>query len=267
MNEPTPHRLVIKISKGSLTFAFTATDGGAMPIIYERYAVKSGISMAANIREAVKAPFLTSTTFSKTLVMVDSPVLLIPIDYYDEMSASDMYAHAYPGVKGAHVFPTVVNNLSAVALSSIAKDLRSVITDKFPSVSFCCSSLPVWHHLHQRSFSSQRNKLFGYFHDKKLEIFGFQQNRFRFFNTFDGVHTQDAVYFLLYVWKQLGMDAEKDELHLAGEIGNREHLLNELHKYLQRAYAINPTGDFNRAPATQIEGMEYDLMTLFVKGR
>ncbi|MCI7045916.1 MAG: DUF3822 family protein, partial [Prevotella sp.] len=86
MNEPTPHRLVIKISKGSLTFAFTATDGGAMPIKYERYAVKSGISMAANIREAVKAPFLTSTTFSKTLVMVDSPVLLIPIDYYDEMS-------------------------------------------------------------------------------------------------------------------------------------------------------------------------------------
>lgn len=267
MNETTPHRLVIKIGKGTLTFAFTATDGGAMPIRYERYAVKSGISMVANIREAVKAPYLADAAFSKTLVMVDSPVLLLPIDYYDEMVAADMYAHAYPTVKGAHVFPTVVHNLSAMALSSIAKDLRTVITDKFPGVSFCCSSLPVWHHLHQRSFSSQRNKLFGYFHDKKMEVFGFQQNRFKFFNSFDGTHTQDAIYFLLYVWKQLGMDPETDELHLAGEINDKEHLMDELHKYLQRAYVINPTGDFNRAPATQIEGMEYDLMTLFVKGR
>lgn len=267
MNEPTPHRLVIRIGRGSLSFAYTDTEGSATPVLHERYAVKSGISMAANIREAVKSPFLSSTTFSKTLVMVDSPVLLIPIDYFDEHTAGDMYSHAFPDAKGVHVFPTVVHNLSAVALSSIAKDLRTVIRDKFPDVSFCCSSLPVWHHLHQRSFTGQRNKLFGFFHDKKLEIFGYQQNRFRFFNTFDGIHTQDAVYFLLYVWKQLGMNAETDELHLAGEMTDKERLLAELHKYLQRAYAINPAGDFNRAPVTQIEGMEYDLMTLFVKGR
>ena len=79
--------------------------------------------------------------------------------------------------------------------------------------------------------------------------------------------THDALYFLLYVWKQLMLDSEQDEMHLVGDIPDRELLTEELKKYIQKAYIINPSADFNRAPATQINGMPYDLMTLFTKGR
>ena len=63
------------------------------------------------------------------------------------------------------------------------------------------------------------------------------------------------------------LQPEHDEMHIVGDIPERELLLDELRKYLQRAYVINPTADFNRAPATQIKNMPYDLMTLYVKGR
>ena len=63
------------------------------------------------------------------------------------------------------------------------------------------------------------------------------------------------------------LQPEHDEMHIVGDIPERELLLDELRKYLQRAYVINPTADFNRAPATQIKNMSYDLMTLYVKGR
>jgi hypothetical protein len=63
------------------------------------------------------------------------------------------------------------------------------------------------------------------------------------------------------------LDVNQDELHLVGEIREKELLLEELHQYLQNVYVINPTAEFNRAPATLVKGMPFDLVTLFTKGR
>ena len=162
----------------------------------------------------------------------------------------------------------VLPDLNCVALYSVNRDLKMVIDDHFPGqAQFLCATIPVWHHLHQRSFTGIRNKLYGYFHDQRLDVFSFQQNRFKFCNSFDAQRRADSLYFLLYVWKQLNLQPEHDELHLVGEIPEAEELQNELRHYLKRAYMINPSADFNRSPVTQIEGMPYDLMTLIVKGR
>jgi len=104
-------------------------------------------------------------------------------------------------------------------------------------------------------------------HDQKLEIFSFRQNRFKFYNQFETSHAYDVLYFLLYVWKQQQLNPEYDELHLVGELPEQEWLVGELRKYLQNVYVINPSAEFNRAPATKIKGMPFDLMTLLTKGR
>ena len=80
-------------------------------------------------------------------------------------------------------------------------------------------------------------------------------------------HGHDAAYFLLYVWNQLALNAEHDELHIVGDLPEAEWLVEELRKYVSKVYVINPQADFSNAPATLIQGMPYDLMTLYVKGR
>ncbi len=60
---------------------------------------------------------------------------------------------------------------------------------------------------------------------------------------------------------------EKDELHIMGDVPEREWLTEGLHRYLQKVYFINPSAEFNRAPISQIKGMPFDLMTLFLKGK
>jgi hypothetical protein len=126
---------------------------------------------------------------------------------------------------------------------------------------------PVWRCMHQRSFTGVRRKLYVYFHEKRLDMFSFQQNRFRFCNAYDAPRPMDAVFYITYVWKQLQLQPEHDELHIVGDIPEQQWLLSELKKYLQKAYVINPVADFNQAPVTQIKGMPYDMQTLFVKGR
>ena len=56
-------------------------------------------------------------------------------------------------------------------------------------------------------------------------------------------------------------------MHIVGNIPEQDWLLQELKRYLQKAYVINPSADFQQSPATKIANMPYDLMTLLVKGR
>ena len=67
----------------------------------------------------------------------------------------------------------------------------------------------------------------------------------------------------------LGSMAHITMLESIGLIGKDELplLLAELKKFLQNAYIINPSADFNRHAITEIKGMPYDLQTLYIKGR
>lgn len=263
-NKTGNQRLTIRVSKIALSFSTVDVEG---KVSYEPYNVRSGISMAANLREAIKTSPMLQQSFRRTQVVIDSPSLLVPTDLYQEKEAPTLFTHAYPKRDNETVLYNVLPDLNAVALFCINKDLKLVIDDHFTQPSFVCAMAPVWHYLHQRSFTGARNKLYAYFHDKQLDIFSYNQNRFKFCNSFETTHPHDALYFILYVWKQLMMKPEFDELHLVGDIPEQTWMLEELRHYVLRAYVLSPTGDFNRAQVTQIKGMPYDLMTLYVRGR
>jgi hypothetical protein len=267
------HRITIRIGRGTLSFAMPNAEG---EIDFVPYTVKSGISMAANLREAFKTSDFLVNAPTKARVFIDSDVLMMPIDKFDEQQMRDFYIHSFPDKEAELVFHQVLPDLDAVAISSINKDLKLVLDDHFLEVRLLSAVSPVWYHLHQRNFTGNHLKLFGYFHERHLEVFAFQNNRFKFCNTFDIRHHNDAVFFLLYVWKQLRYNPLTDELHLVGNIfqdtsstivEEREALLNELHRFLQKVYVINPSADFNRAQVTELKNMPYDLQTFFVKGK
>ncbi len=260
-------RLTIRIGRDSLSFStgVAASENGI--VTFEPYTVKSGISMAANLREALKTSALPAEGFTRALVMIDTPVMMMPVDLFIEGEAEELFFNTFTPRKDSTVLHSVLPEENAVAVFAMNKDLKMVIDDHFHDVRYVVAMSPVWRHLHRRSFTGNRNKLYGYFHDGRVDVFNFIQNRFKYYNTFEVSKAQDALYFLLYVWKQLNLQPEHDEMHIVGEIPASEWLLKELKNYLRRAYIINPEVDFNNAPATQVKGLNYDLMTYYVRGR
>lgn len=233
--------------------------------------------MAANLREAFKTSDLLLALDSeqgsqpwpplRTRVALDTNVMMVPIEEFDENDMTDLHSYAFPGSSQDALCYDVLPDLNAVAVFTVNRDLRLVLNDHFPDVRLMSIMGPVWRHLHQRSFTGRRQKLYAYFHEKRMEVFAFRQNRFKFCNTFEAVRTNDALYFLLYVWKQLQLQPEQDELHIVGEITDEQNLVDTLHRYLQNVYVINAAADFNSHPVTEIKDMPYDMMTLYAKGR
>lgn len=265
-NRNVRQQLTIRVGRGTLSFSMPADNG--QDILFEPYVVKSGVSMAANLREAFKqSDLLQEPLPARCRVLTDGDVLMVPVEMFSEDTMEDMHHHAFPNGEQDVILYNVLPDLNAVAVFSVNRDLRTVVDDHFHNVRFIAALSPVWRHMHQRSFTGTRYKLYGYFHEKRLDIFSFQQNRFKFCNTFEANRGHDSLYFLLYVWKQLRLQPEYDELHIVGDIPEKDWLLAELKKFVQNAYVINPSADFNRHPITEIKGIPYDLQTLYIKGR
>jgi len=230
--------LTINIGRGTLSFAKYDNDGEEQK---EPYTVKSGISMAANLREAFKTCDFLEQAPNKARVLIDNDVLMVPITLFEEEQAETLFFHSFPDKSSEAVFFQVLTDLHAVVISSINKDLRTVLGDHFQEVTLIAAMSPVWQSCHKENFTGHHLKLYGYFHERHLDIFAFHQNRFKFSNSFEVKQPKDAVFFLLYVWKQLRLDAKNDELCLSGSIfkettatakEEREELLQELRRFL-----------------------------------
>lgn len=260
MKEP---RMTIRVSQGSLAFAIADSTVDEQ-VVFEPYTAKSGVSMAANLREAFKTADLLQRETPRAQVLVDSPVLLVPIEEYSQSDNDTLYMHSFPETEGAVVMSNPLPEMNAVALFAVNKDLRLVVDDHYRDVRFTTLMRPVWSYLHHRSFIGNRRKLFAHFHDDRLDVFSFERNRFIFSNSFEARHIKDAIYFILFVWKQLALDQQKDELYLSGDIPEKDQLVTLLRKYVEKVSAINPAADFNRAPLTRVKGITFDIIALYL---
>lgn len=256
-------RTVIRIGRMSLAFAMPKSNN-LRDIILEPYTVKSGMSMAANLREAFRESVVLTHPNTRAQVLIDAPVMLVPMEEFDESQTETLFYHTFPDNRNEAVMTHIIPDLNCVAVFSINKDVRMVISDHFDDVRIMPLTVPVWQHLHQTSHAGQAHKLYVFFHDRQLTVMAFAKNRFKFCNTFNSTEVMDSAYFILYTWQTLVMDHRKDELFIVGDFNNVEALKSELKKYVQNVFSINPAAEFNRAPVTQLPNVTYDIICLCV---
>ena len=254
---------MIRVGHGSLAFAYRNGDGAGFSFV--PYAINGGISMAANLREALRDDTLRLAKWRKVQVLLDSPVVIVRIDEDDEHSKELLYNYTVMGQENNAVLATILPQVNAVALYSLNKDLRLVLTDNFSDIKVHPVCGATWQYLQRRSMAGNNEKLYCYFHDGKMELCSFRKNRFRFSNTFEVAHANDAAYFILSVWNQLAMNEKKDDIYLCGEFKERDALIEELHRFVANIYKIKASSDFNRHPLTLQEGVPFDMVTALLK--
>lgn len=256
-------RLTIRFGRSTMAFAVGDPQENGM-LVYEPYEVNAGISMAANLREAFTVSELLQSGYKRVLAELDAPVMLMPADEFKTQDAEALYHHTYHRQGNEEILSSILSDLNAVAVFSVNKDLRLVIDDHFQDIRFQPLMQSVWTHLYRRSFAGPRRKLYAYFHEKQMEVFSFQQNRFRFSNSYEATHAHDALYYLLYIWKLTGMDADKDELYLIGDLPHRDWLVEHIGQYLKLYRVVDPETDFGNIPLAGRKEIPYDLKAIYL---
>ena len=249
-------KLTIRITRNTITFTApnTVIEGQTD---YEQYNMKAGIAVAANLRQALAQCRLpqarrqahlaivevgdgaergnspqAQSLYDNVLVVVETPVMLIPQEEYDGSQAAQLYHHTNSQYRTDDVMSYAIDSLGVVATYALNKDLRFVIGETFRGVQFMPLLAPVLVECGRQSWGGFQEKLFCYFHDKRLDMCAFRKGRVRFCNSFDATLAPDAVYYILNVWQTLGMK-RTDILCIAGNITGLEQLVKDLHQFIK----------------------------------
>lgn len=267
-------QLTLRITRGSMSFS-VGNPLSDKRMVFEAYELNKSISAAANLRQAFASSELLMSGYNRALVLTDGDTMLVPADEYQPEGIETLYQHTFGNYAPASstVVATPLAEHGAVAVTAVSKDLKTVVDDHFSDVRYLPLIAPVWLHLRHRCHGSHRRQLFAHFVEDRMWVFAFAQNRFKFCNYYRMPNIKDAPYYLLYVWKLLGMDAQNDELHLTGmaadqlpahgEPSPRDWLLGYLRGFLARVVCVGEAVDFHLQPGTRTEGLPYDLMALY----
>lgn len=253
-----PLRIVIRVGQNNLSFSVSAPKN-QNNIAFEQYPYHNGKSVAANLREAFKTSELLQSGYKRALLLIDTPSMLLPLSEANEEEAEILFKNTYSLQRSEDLASYELKELNALAVFAINKDLKLVANDHFEDIIIQPLMASVWLYEYRRSFASNRRKVFVYFHGKQFDVFAFHQNRFKFSNTFHSKYTNDTIFYILSVWKQLGMDSEKDELHLIGAIENKEELEVGIKQFIPRCIFTTMLSDEPSHTANLSEEMAYDL--------
>ena len=87
---PPSQRVTLRLSSTTMSFA-VIDDKAVNGLRYEPYVVKSGMSMAANLREAFIESELLSQDYQRAQLLIDTPVMLIPLEEFVAEDAETLY--------------------------------------------------------------------------------------------------------------------------------------------------------------------------------
>lgn len=252
------NRVIIRIGQGVLSVV--ALNASSQITDYASVNMKSGVSAAANLREAFKNIDLLKQPYDHADVMLSMPTMLIPADEFHSEDASVLYDHTFNGydrcIKSSYAIP----ELHVVAVFSIDKDVKTVMDDHFAESHYVPVCIPVWKHLYSLSYGKPRQKLYGYFHDGEMYVFCFHQNRFKFNNAFHTSQVHDALYFLLYTFSQLGLKGERDAICIIGSVPQKKWLLDRIRTYVGEVSAPDAK-DTGLPDQLRWPSIPYDMQT------
>lgn len=244
-----------------MTFAQQEADGS---ITHETYHAKNGVSVAANMRQALATCRLPGTGHRSALVLTDAPVLLIPDNEFAPEKAAALYAYTYGLDKSHEVHTAETGGEGAVAAFAVSRDLKTVLGDRLGQVTFVPLMTYLWQRLHRDSYDSVSRKLYAYVHDRQMELVAFRQSRMTYCNRFDAASGADAAYYMLNVWQQLGMKSHDDVLTVVGDnTGADDRFLTMATEFLHNIERPSPYQLLGTEQAARTAGLPLDMRACY----
>ncbi len=231
---------------------------------YSPYKINRSLSMVANLKEMLRQNEPLKLPYKRIRIYTaENNYMPVPAELFKEEEAETFYLQGNSKDERKLILHNTLPKANIVMLYSLDKAVHQFLKEQYPNATFYSIASPLTAYLAEKSYLGNSRKLYAYMHGKVVTVFGFDRGKLLLLNSFLCKQTDDYVYYLLYVWKQLELDQNRDELHLTGNIPSKEILVHNLRKYLRQVYIINPTAEFNRSEFSKIEEIPFDLQTSF----
>ncbi len=244
INSTESYELSLQISHDYLSFSILDTLRNKYVMLRSYEAEEGGSYDANKLGELLSMDDFLIRRFRKTVIVTPSDrSTLVPAPLYDETLKDSFFLFNHPDFNGHDILVNELSEPEAFLVFAIPSDINELIKRSFPRVNPYHQLKPLL-----RFFSANRritgsNPVNVHIEKGFLCISVFDQNTLRFCNTFNYQTGSDIRYFILYVFKRLGL-SQDENVFFSGRISRHDDIMYGLSDYLRNIKFSQPSGNF-----------------------
>lgn len=223
-------------------------------------------SLATSLRACWASLPLLSADYRRQVVLVGAPYTLVPLGDFHEEQVEAIFRLNFPRSQDQVALFSILPRVGAAAIWGIDRQAKEFLLERWPSLHFSLTSAWLIQHFWERSRTSRCTKLFAYRHENTLELVAIAADRLLLANSYCAETLSDAAYYVLLAYKQLELQAAYDEIYIVSDDrAAGAELLTHVSDFVENVYPINPTGEYNRHPLTQMAELPYDQLLFLLR--
>ena len=234
------YTLSIRLSTDGFSFSiYNPIHDDSFSVIEKE--IDTSLSLTANLKAVFHESDFLGHSYKRVNIMLASKrFTIVPLDLFEEEQADLLFYHNHRKRENETVIYNILKKNNVVIVFGIDRSAYSFLTEQYPEARFYSQSTPLIECFSVKSRLGNSKKMYVSVREEGIDIYCFDRGHLLLANSFECSHTEDRIYYLLYAWKQLGFNQERDELHLTGTLPDKEILMNELRKFILQVFIMNP---------------------------
>ena len=252
----------IRLRSGGLSFSgYDPSLGGSF--FYRETEFDRAVSFISSLKEFFFAHEFLTWTYKRVNVICAFPEYsLVPDNYWGHGEERRLLDFNF-STSELYCLTDTLKEQQAKLVFGVDEEVYEFCSRSLlhPFFSHCMTyPLILWTRESRASLSRQ---MYVVVERKRMDVVCCAQGKLLFVNSYPIDQSDDIVYYILYVWKQAGLNQEKDQLLLAGESSSRMRVLERLRAYLRHVKPVEIPSEAYLL-GTDVAKAPMDLISLLI---
>ena len=262
-NQNQSYILSIRLRADGLSFyGCNTAQAGQVAIEHYPYAGRTAVE---TLRQALdRSPMLRECDSPTTYALTDSPSMQVPLECFRKEDVHTLYRLTYAQEKTGKTYYNILPHLEVAQIFTVDPETEHLLRLAFPGIRFYHSHSMILEKLWLLQRQDTPKTLYACFDGNQAFLFCYKEQKLQYANTFPADKADNAAYFLLSVWKGLGLDAGEDTCVLAGRGEAKDETALRLERFLPHVQNTEATDIFRRSALARNPQVPFDLLALLV---
>lgn len=191
------------------------------------------------LKNCIEDVFTKSICFKRSdyknvqVAIVNNKSNLVPVALYDDAHKKTYFTFNQELSSGEEIAVDTIKSLEAKNIYAVPTSIKNFFINKFSKPSFIHYSTALLDSLLTLYKNHSLKKVLVHVQLGHFEVIVAEGKNLLFYNTFNYTTAEDFMYYLLFVFEQLGLNPENQEIVLLGEIERNSTIYGLMLKYIR----------------------------------
>lgn len=241
LNHPERYILTIGIRSGGFDFSlYNPVEDGSY---YYRKVVQDDQTIGTpDFREYFFDNDFFGLPYRKVYLMnYSSDFTYIPTLLYEERYKKELDSFLFSNRGRERILEHNLQVSGITILHRLSEDIYLFLQRSFPTIRFIHYTSSWIAYFRERSRMTRASQMVVNRDEGGINIFCFRQGSFLLGNYYRSQSINDTVYYILFVWKQLGFEQVNDFLYVTGSPEEKVEIMERLRSYIRNIIPVHVT--------------------------